>query len=375
MTFCASAVAVSGASPTTPRATTLAATTLPATPAARPWLVGGDVSMLPELEKAGATYSADGVPGDAMGILRSAGANVFRVRVFVSPSKDFNGTWGAVQDLGSMVELGRRIKASGAQLLVDLHYSDRWADPKHQTKPAAWEGLSFEQLEAKVGSYTAEVLEAFEAGGARPDYVQVGNEIAPGMLWPDGKLDGEDPAAWDRLARLVNAGCRAVRAFSTEQKPVRTVIHVHGGGTPGLPQWFFSRLLPRCPEVDVLGVSFYPTYDDTFDGLRRNLSELIERHGKPVWVVETSYPHKPVDGLKLRHELPYETTPEGQAGFVRDLVRLVRELPDGKGMGVIWWYPEAREAGELHIYRDGAEALVDGKGRLLPAARLLLSRD
>src|SRR5690349_15633158 len=87
-------------------------------------IIGADISMLPEIEKAGGVFRDAGETGDAIAIFRHHGFNLFRVRLFVNPTKDFNGSWGATQDLDYVRTLATRVKASGAMLLLDLHYSD-----------------------------------------------------------------------------------------------------------------------------------------------------------------------------------------------------------------------------------------------------------
>ena len=74
--------------------------------------------------------------------------------------------------------------------MLDFHYSDTWADPGHQTKPAAWTNLAFAQLTQQMRQYNSNCIAAFKAAGAMPDYVQVGNEITGGLLWPDGQIGG-----------------------------------------------------------------------------------------------------------------------------------------------------------------------------------------
>ena len=78
------------------------------------------------------------------------------------------------------MSLAARVKASGARLLLDIHYSDTWADPAHQTIPAAWAGLPFDSLEQRVETYTADAVAQLKHAGALPDIVQIGNEIDAG---------------------------------------------------------------------------------------------------------------------------------------------------------------------------------------------------
>ncbi|HWP41529.1 MAG TPA: glycosyl hydrolase 53 family protein, partial [Tepidisphaeraceae bacterium] len=332
---------------------------------------GADISMLPELEKAGAVYrDRQGKPADAIAIFRDHGFNLFRVRLFVNPSKDFNKSWGATQDLDCVRALARRIKASGAAFLLDLHYSDTWADPGKQHKPAAWKDLDFDALEKQVYDYTASVLADLSSHQAMPDMVQVGNEIAPGMLWPDGKVlnvpkDQED-AAWRRFARLFDAGARAVRDASTPQHPIRVVLHIHGGGHKGLPMWFFGKFNRYCTNYDVIGLSFYPGPKENFDDLRQSLQELIQTYDKDILIAEVAYPCKPTDDPPDPNRR-WPLTPQGQAQFVGDLMQMLRAAPGGRVIGVAWWYPESIPTAGLGIWKNGAMALFDTTGQPLPA--------
>ena len=340
-----------------------------AQPATRPFYAGADVSMLPELEAAGAVYRDDAKPGDAVRILREHGVNLVRLRLFVDPTDDFTKSWGATQDLATVRKLARRVKASGADFLLDLHYSDTWADPRHQDKPAAWADLHGEALERKVHDYTAGVLAALAADGASPDLVQVGNEITPGMLWPDGKLSPE-AGGWAALARLVSAGSRAVREASTPQHPIRVMLHVDGGDKPGRVAWWFGELAKHADvDFDVVGLSYYPMWADdadAFANLKENLRVAATRFGKDAVVAETAYPYR--DAPDPRPAMRWPATPAGQAAFLRDLTAAVRATPDGRGRGVIYWYPESSPptAHGVSLWEGGRCALFDSEGNALP---------
>ena len=150
----------------------------------RDFMAGVDISALPSLEAAGAQYSDNGVPGDAVEILAQNAVNYARLRLFVNP----NGADVVDQDIPYTIAMAQRAKAVGMNVLLDFMYSDTWADPGQQTKPAAWVGLSFDDLEQRVYDYTKDVIEQFDAAGALPDMVQIGNEINSGMIWQDGRL-------------------------------------------------------------------------------------------------------------------------------------------------------------------------------------------
>jgi arabinogalactan endo-1,4-beta-galactosidase len=341
--------------------------------AERPFYAGVDISMLPEIEKAGGVYrQPNGEPDDAVRIFRDHGCNLFRVRLFVDPSRDFARTHGATQDLATVRALSKRIKSAGGTILLDLHYSDTWADPMHQHKPAAWKDLDFDALEQRVHDYTTAVLKDLRESGAAPEMVQVGNEVTAGILWPDGKVL-DQPAdvqqrQWERFARLFNAGARAVRAAPREEssQPTRVVLHIHGGGKPGLPRWFFEKFGALGADYDVAAISYYPAWGDSIDALKQNLVDVVRVTNRDVLVAETSYPWRAMEGIKDATVMRWPMTPEGQAQFARDLAEVVRATPDGRGIGVAWWYPEAIPVEGLRIWRGGAEALFDEKGNPLP---------
>jgi arabinogalactan endo-1,4-beta-galactosidase len=200
--------------------------------------------------------------------------------------------------------------------------------------------------------------------------VQVGNEIAPGMLWPDGKViykgsQQEQDESWQRFGKLFNAGARAVREASSASHPIKVVIHIHGGGHQGLPKWFFSKFNPTGGDYDVIALSYYPGPKENFDDLKQNLAD-VGKLGKDVLIAEVAYPWKPTDEPQDANQR-WALTREGQAQFVRDLMNVVRNAPDDRVLGVVWWYPEAIPVKGLTIWKSGAMALFDEQGNALPA--------
>jgi arabinogalactan endo-1,4-beta-galactosidase len=251
-----------------------------------------------------------------------------------------------------------------------LHYSDTWADPGKQFKPARWKDLPFDSLVQQVHDYTADVLKTLATNGALPDMVQVGNEITGGMLWPDGKVLNASPESeaqqWQRFAALLNAGAKAVREAQSPNHPIRIVLHIHGGGKAGLPKWFFEKLDRNPVDYDVIALSFYPAWDDSMDALKQNISDVITLSGKNVLIAETSYPWKQLPDIKDK-PMRWPQTPEGQKQFLHDLKAVLADAPQHKAIGFVWWYPEAVPAGSLNIWRNGFEALFDETGKPLPA--------
>lgn len=318
-------------------------------------LLGGDVSMLPRLEAAGAVYRERGRPADALHILGDRGANAFRVRLFVDPAKHEDG---AIQDLSYALDLARRIGAAGATLVLDPHYSDTWADPGRQTKPAAWSALDFAGLEARVESWTAETVAAFAAAGCAPDYVQIGNEITAGFLWPEGRLGPRDEG-WDRLAALLKAGVSGVRRA---HPGARIVLHVDAGGDAERTAWFFRHVEAHGIPFDVIGISYYPWWHGEPAALEENLRKTAAEFGRDILLVETAYPWRADDASGT---MPWPPTPDGQRAFLEDVIRIVRGSPHG--LGVLWWGPETIPAPGVTVWKGGAAALFDAEGCPLPA--------
>ncbi|MEU6250995.1 glycosyl hydrolase 53 family protein [Glycomyces sp. NPDC047010] len=362
---------------------------------------GADVSMTAEIEERGAVFRADGTERDLFGLLADSGVNWIRLRLWVDPRDESGEPYmGGTNDLETTIALARRAKAAGQHLLLDLHYSDFWTDPKKQSTPKAWRGLTGADLEARVHDWTAEVLAALDAAGAAPDMVQIGNETTNGMLWPEGKtpkfddrerrFTGEDPAAWDRLAGLLRAGASAVR----EAGDAKTVLHLDFGGANELYRGWFDEITTRGVDFDVIGLSYYPYWHGTLKDLGDNMSDLASRYGKELAVVETAYAwtgeepegHFQVFKLPMAETGGYEASPAGQAAFLRDLYAVVAGVPGG--LGIVYWEPAwLPVAGTTWASRAGMEygddvvdeagnswanqALFDFDGNALPSLRAL----
>jgi len=169
------------------------------------YAVGADLSFLAQAEARGVRFKDAGVEKPGLQLFRDHGYNWIRLRLFHTVA---NSPWPLPNDLAYTLALARQAKAMGYKFLLDYHYSDTWADGDKQFIPKAWEQLSTPALIAAVESYTRETIAALREGGALPDMVQIGNEIAPGMMFPAGKLPGQ----WDTLAELLKAGIRGVDA-------------------------------------------------------------------------------------------------------------------------------------------------------------------
>lgn len=338
----------------------------PAQSSEKPLLLGGDISMLTQLEESGVVFRDNDEPKDLIKLMSEYGCNCFRLRLFVNP----NGRGGVIQDVPYTIALAKRIKAAGAVFMLDFHYSDTWADPSHQIKPEAWENLTFNELVNQVETYTADVITQFKRENVLPDMVQIGNEVTLGFIWPDGKLGGDNPdQQWFKFCKLLKAGVRGLEKSIDPTDKVRIIIHIDKGASFEKTDWFFTNLQKHKVPFDIIGLSYYPWWHGTLPELQENLTKTAQKFQKDIFVVETAYLNRPYDlgRAPLKDNMPWEQSPAGQKAFLCDVIQAVRNTPDHRGIGVLWWYPESVPIQQRGGWYDGAAALFDREGSPLPA--------
>lgn len=306
------------------------------------FIKGADISFVDEIESEGGAFYEHGQKRDVLDILKDSGINSARLRLWNNPEFDYCNPQRTIK-------MARRIKEKGLHLLLDFHYSDYWADPSKQHMPKAWEGLSFPELVERVEEFTASFLKELEGEGALPDMVQVGNEITNGMIWEAGRVDGEHntPQQWEKLAALIAAGVRGVRAVPKEGKPIPVMIHIDRGGDNAGSRFFYDKLAEFDIEYDIIGLSYYSWWHGTLEDMTDNLHDLAERYRKPIVVVEAAYPWTltPPDEQPLifdKEEWVYPGFPptvEGQKRWLKELIRRIKQVPGGLGLGLYYWEP------------------------------------
>lgn len=293
-------------------------------------ILGADISSLYKSEAKGGVYKyADGTQADALEILATNGMNYARLRIWVDPADGYHNK-------AEILAMAKRIKAQGMKLLVDFHYSDDWADPGKQNKPAAWKDLDFEQLKQAVYDHTYDVCKSLAEQGTPADMVQIGNEINAGMLWPDG-----DYNHFQNLGELLKSGIQAAKDGSELTK---IMLHIAEGGDNEMARWWFDNITRQEVPYDVIGISYYPFWHGSLAELQSNLIDLSIRYDKDVVVAEVAYPFTVLEGDKLANIANrrmaidgYPFTPEGQRKMVRDVMAIVRGVPGGRGLGIFYW--------------------------------------
>ncbi|NNE07033.1 MAG: antitoxin [Gemmatimonadetes bacterium] len=311
---------------------------------ALPFLRGADLSSLPAVEAAGGVFTDSGAPGEAMAILQARGMNAVRLRLWHTPNPSYGHG-----DLSSTLAMAARAESLGLAILLDLHYSDDWADPGKQTKPAAWSALGFAALRDSVRAYTQSVLLAMSAQGTLPAIVQIGNEITPGMLWDDGRVSGafDTPAQWTKLAQLIESARLGIGDALGPGDSVAVMIHIDRGGDNGGARRFFDHLIAEGVSFDYLGLSYYPWWHGTPIDFRDNLTDLAARYQKPVVIAELAYPwtlgwadntFNPVGDPSHLH-ICYDATPARQYEYLRDMIDIMTGVPNGAVEGWFYWEP------------------------------------
>lgn len=349
---------------------------------------GMDISSCKQLYDNGQQfYNADGVEQSLFYILKDAGVNWIRLRLWVDP-KD---TWtesgetkeylygGGNCHLDNVTWMAHEAKSAGLKILLDFHYSDFWTDPTNQIVPKAWVNIStVSEMAAKIKSYTKESLVHLKNNAALPDMVALGNETYGGMLFhnpgpitkenrsnlgprystehternAEGAIGKGTEGRWNFTTdKTANANIRAyfkagVDAVKEVDSSILTTIHfVKGFSDPNTSIKFFTTFDDL--GIDVYSLSAYAYYHfSNITTLRNGLTTIANAFPtKKIALAETSYGFtyetdnwanntftpsgtcSPVSG--------YAANIQGQASLVRDISEVVANL--NNGFGVFYW--------------------------------------
>jgi arabinogalactan endo-1,4-beta-galactosidase len=277
---------------------------------------GADISWLTEMEAAGKNfYDGNGNQKDCMAVLKELGMNTARLRVWVDPVTGWNNK-------ADVVAKAVRAKSQGMRIMIDFHYSDTWADPGKQGKPSAWANLSISDLQVAIETHTTGVLNALKAQGIEPEWVQVGNETNDGMLWPEGRASTN----MKTFAKFIASGYRAVKSVFPSAK---VIVHLSDGFNNSLYRWLFDGLKDNGATWDVIGMSLYPqpsNWSMLTTQCLANMEDMVSRYHTEVMVVEVGMSWDEAATCK---------------SFLEDIIAKTRSIPGNKGLGVLYWEPEA----------------------------------
>lgn len=284
---------------------------------------GADISWLSELESWGTVFrNRQGQKQDLMQILKDQGLNSLRFRVWVNPANKFSGK-------DDVIGLCKRAHKLGFKIMIDFHYSDTWADPGSQDKPAAWANHSVDQLVQDVYDHTYDVLNSLKKLGIKVHWVQIGNETKRGMLWPEGNTGTSEGVK--NFSRMINAGYDAVKAVDST---TMAIVHLPDGDENSLYRNMFDKLKKNGARWDIIGMSAYPRWshlepDEEIKTVIANMKDMIKRYNTKVMVVETGhYWHEPIEANNF-------------------LVEFMDEMMKIGALGCFYWEPESPTFYEL----------------------------
>ena len=248
---------------------------------------GADISTVQEYERFGAKFfDVDGTEKDIFTLLKDHGFNAIRLKTFVSPKAKYGYAASgcdhdaeAYADKDHIVAYAQKIKAAGMAFLLDIHYSDNWADPGKQIIPERWRSVqSSDALADSVYAYTLDLMNALKQVGAVPEMVQIGNETTPGILvhvpnsstncWGDNVDKASAAIAGDmstssgkaNAAKYFKAGIKAVKEVSPNTK---TVLHIERIRQANTVTWWMTEIFKNQKvPADVMGFSAYTAYGD-----------------------------------------------------------------------------------------------------------------
>jgi len=304
------------------------------------FIKGADISSLQAIEDYGGKYyDFTGKEKSALKILKENGVNYLRLRIWNEPTLSFDA--GDYCDVAHTVEMAKRIKKEGFKLLINFHYSDWWADPRNQTKPRAWENMSVDEMAEALYSFTKEALEALIQADACPDMVQIGNEIGNGILWEEGRAGN-----WENLAKFLNSGIKAVRDVTPEDKEIKIMLHIQDGGSVEFCENFFTNIEAHgVKDYDIIGLTYYPYWNGTFEDLKNNINNLAEKFNKDIIVAETAFPYTYENADSTANLVgPEQKEVTGIDASVENQ-KLVTEMvmntvaTSNRGIGIFYWEP------------------------------------
>jgi len=315
---------------------------------------GADLSALPEIRSYNTTfYNAENEAEDVLTTLKDKGVNVVRLKLWHSPKNEH-------ASLLEVKTFAREIKRMGMKVWLTVHYSDTWADPGQQATPAKWKGISFNSLKDSIYAYTSEVTQEI-----KPDYIQIGNEINSGILFPYGKFEASSVALKDLLSE-------GIRAVSENSDDAQIMLHFAGFENS---DWFFNEM--KTLDYDIIALSYYPLWHGkNLDVLSNKIGLLGEKYKKPIVIAETAYPFtlawndftNNILGSEDQLILPdFPASPLGQKAFIMKIRQIMES--NNQGIGFCYWGGEhvafkGEQAKDASPWEN--QALYDFKQTALP---------
>ena len=300
---------------------------------------GMDLSFQSELEDYNIDYKdSNGNSVELLNFVKSKGTNLVRLKLWHTPQNGENG----FEDVKNYAQ---KIKSHNMSLLLNIHYSDYWADPSNQTPPAAWQNMTLDQVKIAIYNYTKNVVQQLKAQNTMPEMIQIGNETDSGFLWDYGKVWNLFSNNWVNYANLVSEAIRAVREVDTNNE-TQIILHISGIET-AIP--FFNELQAFNIDFDIIGLSYYPQFQTKdLNLIASTLNNIAAAYNKPILIVETAYPftlqwndnQNNFIGNVDQTIPEFSPTPQGQKAYLEWLTTTIKNIPNNKGIGFCYWAPD-----------------------------------
>lgn len=338
-------------------------------------IMGSDLSYANVMEEFGGKYKEDNVVKDVYKIFKDHGNNLVRIRLWHNPSWQVavNGSL-KYSHMADAVKSIQRAKDNGMAVLLDFHYSDDWADPARQDIPAAWKGLSLNDMKDSLYNYTLNTLIHLQAKNLVPEYVQIGNENNEGMLWTTGKVSNNN---FNNFGALLNSGISAVRKFS-ETSVIKPKIILHVAQLQNA-EWWADGVVNKAgiKDFDIIGLSHYFKWSElkTMAEIKTIIAALKTKYKKDIVVVETAFPWTSQNTDTYQNIFSGNEAPEGYTISKDEQLRYLKDLTqtiiDGGGKGIIYWEPAWISTSFKDRWGSGSSwennAFFDFNGNVLPA--------
>lgn len=303
---------------------------------------GADISWYTEMEAGGQKfYNATGQETECNQLMAECGMNAIRLRVWVEPTL---GGWCGTEDV---VRKAVAARAAGHEVMVDLHYSDFFADPGRQAIPAAWQGKSLDEMAQLVAQHTTDVLQALKDAGVEPRWVQLGNETRNGMLysrydatthqWTEaqgvtGSTSSQYGGGWQNYVRLSNAGYEAAHKVFPH---IACLVHLDTRSSDTDLSWWFRPFIQAGGKLDMVALSHYPMPWASSEATAR--TNALKRNANLMTIIANTY---------ATVKFPFVIAETGvYVDFVQSGKEVMADLlnkchQQGHCEGVFYWEPE-----------------------------------
>jgi arabinogalactan endo-1,4-beta-galactosidase len=282
-----------------------------------------DLSYVPEIRQYGIpTKNNSAQLEDMLLTVKNSKYNTIRLRLWKNPSNVHSG-------FEEVKAFANEIKSQGMKVWLTVHYSDTWADPGNQTKPQQWTGISFQALKDSVYLYTKKIMQEIN-----PDYIQIGNEINSGLLWPEGNFSNKN-----QMLDLMDTASKAIR----NTNPL-TQIMIHYAGITNA-ELFFENF--KTISYDLICLSYYPFWHGKDLGIiHPKMEQLKTLFQKNIVIAETAYPFtfgwndytNNIIGDNSQILSDYNATPSGQLAYLTALKSIIDK--NEAGYGLCYWGAE-----------------------------------